>query len=669
MPEAVVNWAGRAGAEAARDDASPRHALAVALLVSAAYYLTTKVGFAFALQPGSVSTLWMPNAILLAAFLLLPRRSWWVVLLAAGPAHFAAELQSGVPTAMVASWFVSNSVQALIGAVCIDRFVEGRLRFDSFRGLTIFLLCGALLAPFLSSFLDIALVQLNGWGHGSFWESWRIRFLSNVLATLTLVPVIVMWAAGGLKATLKAPPRRYVEAALLALGLFAVGGVAFGVEHQVVERTPSLLYWPLPFLLWAAVRFGPRGASTCLLLVMFLAISGATHGQGPFVANSSADNALSIQWFLIVVSVPLMSLAVVLTEREQAEVALLESNERNQAILRALPDLVFLNNREGVYLGCHTRNPDALLVSPSVFMGKNIRDVLPPELAERFMDCFARLDGTDETLVLEYSLEMGGEAKDYEARLVGAEGDKVLSIVRDVTETHRAAEAVRRGEEKLRQSNRQVLALAARLINAQESERRRISLQLHDDLSQNIATLGLAISRLKRKLPDSKEGITAELDGLGQQTKDLTTQLRRLSHQLHPAVLEHLGLVAALESEATEFGHEEKIDVQFSAAVRSEKIPFDVSVCLYRVALEALRNVSRHSGAAAARLSLAEDEDSLVLEVSDSGRGFDVERAGREGGLGLVSAEERVKLLQGTFEVRSKPDGGTTLVARIPLAR
>ena len=669
MPEAVVNWAGSAGAEAARDEASLRRTMLVALLASAGYYFTAKLGFAFALQPGSVSTLWMPNAILLAAFLLLPRRSWWVVLLAAAPAHFAAELQSGVPTTMVASWFVSNSVQALIGAVCITLFVEGRLRFDSFRGLTIFLLCGAFLAPLLASFLDIALVKLNGWGHGSYWESWRIRFLSNVLATLTLVPVIVTWAVGDIRAMLKVPPRRYVEAVVLAAGLFGVGVVAFSVELEFAERAPSLLYWPLPFLLWAAVRFGPRGASTCLLLVMFLAISGATHGHGPFVANSSADNALSIQWFLIVVSVPLMFLAVVLTERKRAEDALLESNERNQAILRALPDLVFLNNREGVYLGCHTRNPDALLVSPAVFMGKNIRNVLPPELAERFIDCFARLEDTDETLVEEYSLEIGGEMRDFEARLVVAEGDKVLSIIRDVTETRRAIEAQRRGEEQLLQSNRQIRALAARLINAQEIERRRISLQLHDDLSQDMATLGLAISRLRRKLPDSREGITAELDGLGQHAKDMTTQLRRLSHQLHPAVLEHLGLVAALESEATEFGHDERINVQFSAEVKSKKIPFDVSVCFYRVALEALRNVSRHSGATAARVSLAEDDESLVLEVSDSGRGFDVEKARHESGLGLVSAEERIRLLQGTFEVRSKPDGGTTLVARIPLAR
>jgi signal transduction histidine kinase len=285
------------------------------------------------------------------------------------------------------------------------------------------------------------------------------------------------------------------------------------------------------------------------------------------------------------------------------------------------------------------------------------------------MDCVGRLEGKDESQVLEYSLQIGEEERHFEARLVGAEGDHVLSIVRDVTEAHRAADALHLGEEKLLQSHRQVRELAARLISAQESERRRIALQLHDDLSQNIATFGLAISRLKRKLPASREQIVDELNRLSQHTNDLMTQIRHLSHQLHPAVLEHLGLVAALESQVTEFGHEEKIEVKFSSQLRTGKIPFDVSVCLYRVALEALRNVSRHSRTNTACISLAEDGDSLTLEVSDSGCGFDVERARRGSGLGLVSAEERVKLLGGTFEVSSKPEIGTTLVARIPLAR
>src|SRR5262245_6249066 len=104
------------------DSGSWRHTAVVAVLASAGYYFTGKIGFAFTLQPGSVSALWMPNSILLAALLLVAPRAWWVVLMAAAPAHFAAESQSGVPLAMVASWFVSNSTQAIIGAVCINRF-------------------------------------------------------------------------------------------------------------------------------------------------------------------------------------------------------------------------------------------------------------------------------------------------------------------------------------------------------------------------------------------------------------------------------------------------------------------------------------------------------------------------------------------------------------------
>jgi len=905
------------------ENASLSRTLVVALLVALGYYFTAKIGFAFALQPGSVSTLWLPNSILLAGLLLVPKRYWWLILVAACPAHFASEIQSGVPTAMILSWFISNSFQALFGAFFICKFVEDGLRFDQLRDLTIFLFFGAFLAPFVSSFLDVALVKLNGWGTSSYWEIWRVRCLSNILATLTFVPVIVTWVHGGFTAVRRASWWHYLEAGILTAGLFAVGLTVFSSQYWLPDKTPSLLYWPLPFLLWATVRFGPRGVSTALLLVMFLAIGGATRGQGPFVGNSATANALSIQWFLIVVSLPLMALAVVIEERRRAEraarqneehlamamkaaqmgtwewnitdntakwsdetklmfgrspkdpeetpedffaavhpedrsfieqainravsegapyeaefrmlqpdgsirwvrgkgkvlndptgkrlrmiglnaditeqkraqealrqsevrlaraeafslvmlthvgldgswlkvpqtlcdllgyteeellagtfkevthpddfeadwsqcqrlirgeiksfdlekrylhkdghtiwvylncsvveddagkpvhfityirditdrkfaeQALLESNERNQAILRALPDLMFLQTKEGVYLDYYARDRNDLLVPPEAFLGKNIRHVMPRELAERVMDCVARLEDTVETQVLEYSLPLADEERHFEARLVSA-GDNVLSIVRDVTESRRAADALRKSEEKLLLSNRESRELAARLTTAQESERRRIALLLHDDLSQNIAAMGVAISRLKRKPPATNELMAAELDQLGAQTNDLTTQIRRLSHQLHPDVLEHVGLVATLESEVAEFGHKEQIKVEFKADIQSEHIPLDVSVCLYRVAIEALRNVSRHSGARSASVALAEDDACFTLEVSDSGQGFDAERARRGSGLGLISAEERVKLLQGSFLVTSKPEGGTVLLARIPLAK
>jgi signal transduction histidine kinase len=205
------------------------------------------------------------------------------------------------------------------------------------------------------------------------------------------------------------------------------------------------------------------------------------------------------------------------------------------------------------------------------------------------------------------------------------------------------------------------------LIDVQEGERRRISRELHDDLNQKIAMLSMSISWLKRKIPMREEELVTELEQLRQTANGLTDEVRRLSHQLHPAVLEHLGLVTALESYITSFRDEEQIDVQLTSEVGDERIPFQTSICLYRVAVEALRNVARHSGAESALVILKRNKDSLELRVCDYGRGFDVETFKQGGGLGLISVEERLRLLQGICEIRSAPQRGTTLVARVPL--
>ena len=270
---------------------------------------------------------------------------------------------------------------------------------------------------------------------------------------------------------------------------------------------------------------------------------------------------------------------------------------------------------------------------------------------------------------MEYTLKIGDEDRHYEARLVSAEGENVLSMVRDITEERRAIEAVRESEKRLRQSTRQVRTLAAQLITAQESERRRISILLHDDVGQSIAALGLAISNIKRRLPFASEPVSSELDRVGGQIRDLTVQIRQLSHQLHPEILDHVGLVKALESYVLEFGNEEQITINYSAEVTTSPIRQEVAVCVYRTALEAIRNASKHSGATTANVTLKETDGFLELKVADSGHGFDVELARHGSGLGLVSSEERVRLLHGSLEIRSDSQSGTCVIARVPIAR
>ena len=165
---------------------SQQAAIRAGILVFVGYYLGARVGFALTFQPHPISVFWPPNSVLLAALLLTPPRIWWFLLLAAFPAHLIAELQFRVPLGMVVCWFISNSCDAIIGAGLTRYLLRGALRFDILRSVAVFCMCGAFLGPFLSSFADAGFVAMNGWGEGSYWQNWRMRFFSNVLTALTL---------------------------------------------------------------------------------------------------------------------------------------------------------------------------------------------------------------------------------------------------------------------------------------------------------------------------------------------------------------------------------------------------------------------------------------------------------------------------------------------------
>ena len=165
-------------------------------IVGVAYYAGALVGFALKFPSHSPSALWPPNSVLLAALLLLPTRQWWVVLLGAFPAHLLVQLPRGVPLVMSLAFFLSNSCEALLGAFLIRRSIDGPLRFDSLKSAGVFVLA-AVVAPFLSSFLDAGFVTLIGWQEESYWQVWRARLPSNALAALAIPPVIVLWANDG----------------------------------------------------------------------------------------------------------------------------------------------------------------------------------------------------------------------------------------------------------------------------------------------------------------------------------------------------------------------------------------------------------------------------------------------------------------------------------------
>jgi len=290
-----------------------------AVLTSVAYLVGTKVGLALTFPSDAAAVLWPPNALLLAALMLSPRRIWWILLLAVLPPHLAVELKAGVPATMAIAWYASNCLEALIGAEIFRAWSNRGHETHTVRSFGVFMLGATFLASFISSFVDAGFVSMIGWKSDPYWDVWRLRFFSNMLATQTIVPAIMASASTDWRAVRKASVRRWAEGAAL-VGLIVVTFIAaFMSRPDSWYAGPSVLYLPLPLLVWAALRFGRAGVNVGLLVLTLLAIYGAVHGNGPFANVAQHQNALSVQSFLILVAVPLQLLAKVIGERDLAE--------------------------------------------------------------------------------------------------------------------------------------------------------------------------------------------------------------------------------------------------------------------------------------------------------------------------------------------------------------
>jgi len=347
----------------------------------------------------------------------------------------------------------------------------------------------------------------------------------------------VICATSGAAASLRSAGwRRSVEAGVLFVGLLAIGALVFDAPI-VTTNSPALLYVPLPFLLWAGLRFGPAGASTSLTIVAFLAIFGAGNGIGALGTGSAAENASAVQMFLIFIASTMLILAAIVDERRRAEDALRESGETSQK-------------------------------------------------------------------------------------------------------------------------------LSWRLLTAHEDERRRLARELHDDITQRLARLAIDAARFEPIEPhahgDAPWSVHSELVRLSE-------DVHALSYRLHPSILDDLGLAEALKAECEHVSRREPVQVQVEVQPVPDKLPHDVALCIFRIAQEALRNVARHARASVATVSLALKEGGLLLAVKDNGIGFDIDATQSRPSLGRAGMGERVRLLGGTFYIKSTPGQGTTVSAWVPL--
>jgi signal transduction histidine kinase len=329
--------------------------------------------------------------------------------------------------------------------------------------------------------------------------------------------------------------------------------------------------------------------------------------------------------------------------------AVTSAEARTGALLKAIPDLMFVLHRDGTYLDYDARDPKLLFVPSSAFLGRKVREIMPPALAEVMMDALQRACQIDEPVVVEYELPMD-EPRFYEARIVQVDADRLLSIVRDVTEAKRASELNR--------------DLAGRLIASQEVERQRIARELHDDISQRLALLNFQIDRAAEQV-DAEE-LRVRLRKLSAQAGEIGSDVHHMAYELHPSRLRTVGIVDALQSLCRDTSQLRNLQIGFSHQAVPPSVDGDILLCLYRIVQEALHNVARHSQAREAQVSLTCDEGHIALQVADSGVGFDPKSLA-QASLGLVSMRERVAAVKGQFAIAAAPGGGTQITVRVPL--
>ncbi len=242
-------------------------------------------------------------------------------------------------------------------------------------------------------------------------------------------------------------------------------------------------------------------------------------------------------------------------------------------------------------------------------------------------------------------------------------------ILVNALERKQAEEASQKSERILRQNENDLRRLAGRLIYAQEEERSRLARDLHDDLAQRLAVFAIDVGQLEQQLVDPPAPVQEKLQEMKKDIIKISQDVHSLSRQLHPSILDDLGLIKAVESECMNFLRREGIDIVFNHENIPTVIPKDISLSLYRIIQEGLNNISKHACAEHISVSLKGIDHDVLLFVQDDGIGFDSAEVNEKPGLGFSSMRERARLIHGELSIQSQPEKGTLITVRVPITR
>ncbi|HEU5477947.1 MAG TPA: MASE1 domain-containing protein [Gaiellaceae bacterium] len=646
-------------------------------VVTGLYYGAARAGLRLAYLHGSVTALWPPVGIGVAALVIGGPRLW--------PGIVAGDLlvaDFSTPWGTVLGQTIGNTLEVLVAAMLFLRLTGGRARFERVWDVLVLMACAAVGTLISASFGVVSLKLGHVIEADQFGKVFRTWWLSDFSGALLVAPLGLVWAT----------QRSWgISRPRLAEGVLLLAILVVLIEVPAQRDVPYVVF---PILIWAALRFGPTGAATTVAIAAGLTVWNTAQGSGPFVRASTTNSLLATQLFVAVAALTSLVLAAVTAERSASEEAQREL-AAEQAALRRIATLVAADTRpeqvfeEVTAEAAQTVGASAAslarfdLGNTATFIGAWSQagalnfpvgssitlDGAGALAAVRRTGEPRRIQGYDKLVgpVVEriaafgYSsaaaapIKLGGNV--WGALVVAGRGDAAIPAgaeqrLADFADLVAQALANAEAFRKLRDSR-------ARIVEVTDNERRRLERNLHDGAQQRLVSLALQL-RLTEKALDTDTGAAASL--LGQAHDELghaLEELRELARGIHPATLTMDGLRTAL----TGLTENAPLPVQI-ARIPRERLPEAVEVAIYYLVAEAITNVAKYARATRATVTVERPngDSHVTVAVEDDGVGG----ADPENGTGLVGLADRIEALGGRLDIESPPGRGTRLVAEIP---
>ena len=651
-------------------------------MLAAVYYLAGRLGLELAYLDGAVAALWPPAGLGMAVLFLYGVRLWPGV--AIGDLLLADFSQ---PFGTIGGQIVGNTVALVIAALVLRRLAGPRVTLERTFDVLALALC-AVVAALVSAALGPTTLWLgdvvSGDELGQVFRTWT---LSDATGVLVVAPAVLTWATAGLSGIRR---RDVLE------GLALLAALVVLAELAPQRDVPYIVF---PVLLWAALRLGPRGAATAIVVVCSITVWNTAQEEGPFVRDSITDSLLATQFFIATAALTSLVLAAVTAERTRAARALKVSEARQRALadehaaLRRVATLVASESApSGVFqqvteeVGRLLGLPGACVVqydgtgAATVVGAWSQTDRLPlpvgssldldgdtvvakvlrtgtPQRLERYED--ARGSLAEELRDAGYRaavaapVTVGGRL--WGALVAATVSDEPLpkGLERrlcDFADLVGQALANADARERLAESR-------AELVEVSDAERRRFERNLHDGAQQRLVSVALQLGMAGAKLDDepgtAREALSAAQDDLAHGLEEL----RELARGLHPVLLTERGLGAALDAMLTRTPVPVAIE-----DLPEERLAAPVEAAAYYVVAEAITNVAKYAQASHATVAIRRSNGSTRVTVRDDGVGG----ADPAGGSGLRGLAARVEALNGRLDVDSPPHGGTRITAEIP---